>query len=87
MTPPPLPISLCIDLSPPMFSTPVGSPGISAHWGDGKFCWEGNFYVVVGMRRSDFDTQIFFKAKKQHIVKISPVGFKVKFCREDNFFD
>ena len=30
------------------FSTPVGNPEISAYWGDEKFCWEGNFYVVVG---------------------------------------
>ena len=30
------------------FSTPVGNPEISANWGDEKFCWEGNFYVVVG---------------------------------------
>ena len=29
--------------------------------------------------------QTFFKAKK-HIVKIPPVGVKVKFCREKNFF-
>ena len=29
--------------------------------------------------------QTFFKAKK-HIVKIPPVGVKVKFCREENFF-
>ena len=57
--------------------------GISAHWGDGRFFWEGNFYVVV-----DFDHSVFFKAKKQHIVKITPVGggVTVKFCREENFF-
>ena len=32
--------------------------------------------------------QTFFKAKKQHIVRIPPVGVKVKFCskEEENFF-
>ena len=66
----------------------ISSPGISAHWGDGKFCWEGNFYVVVGIWGGVILTiQTFFKAKKQHIVKIPPVGVKVKFCREEeNFF-
>ena len=88
---PTLPQSLptCIDSSPSMFSTPAGNPGISAHLGDGKFCWEGNFYVVVGIWGGVILTiQTFFKAKKQHIVKIPPVGVKVKFCREEeeNFF-
>ena len=88
---PPLPppqSPLCIDSSPPMFSTPVGSPGISAHCGDGKFCCEGNFYVVVGIWGGGviLTIQIFFKAKNQHIVKLPPVRVKVKFCREDNFF-
>ena len=73
--PPPPQSPLCIDSSPPMFSTPVGSPGISAHWGDGKFCWEGNFYVVVGIWGGVIFTMlIFFNAKKQHIVKIPPRG-------------
>ena len=36
--------------------------------------------------RSDFDHSNLFKAKKQRIVKIPPVGVEVKFCREDNFF-
>ena len=67
-----------------MFSTPVGNPGISTHWGDGKYCCEGNFYVVVGIWGGVILTiQTFFKAKKQHIVKIPPVGVKVKFCREE----
>ena len=48
---------------------------ISPHCRDGKFCWEGNFYVVVGIWGWVILTiQIFFKVKKQHIVKIPPVG-------------
>ena len=43
---PPLPM---YRLNLPMFSTPVRNPGISVHWGNGKFYWEGNFYVVVGI--------------------------------------
>ena len=30
--------------------------------------------------------QTFFKAKKQYIAKIPPVGVAVKFCREENVF-
>ena len=74
---PTLPQSLptCIDSSPSMFSTPAGNPGISAHLRDGKFCWEGNFYVVVGIWGGVILTiPIFFKAKKQNIVKFPPVG-------------
>ena len=72
---------------PSIFSTLVGNPGICAHWGDMKFCWEGNFYVVVGIwGGAILISQTFVKTKKQHIAKIPPVGFKVKFCREENFF-
>ena len=72
---------------PTMFATLVGNPGISAHWGDVKFCWEGNFHVVVGIwGEAILAIQTFVKAKKQHIVKIPPVGVKLKFCREENFF-
>ena len=46
--------------------------------------WEGNFYVVVGIWGGVILTiQTLFKCKKQHIVKILPVGVKVKFCREE----
>ena len=76
--PPPLNLPPCIDsnLPPPTHAlNTCGNPGISAHWGDGQFCWEGNFYVVVGIWGGVILTiQIFFKAKKQHIVKIPPVG-------------
>ena len=88
--PPPPNLPPCIDSNlphPTHVLNTCGNPGISAHWGDGKFCWEGNFYVVVGIWGGVILTiQTFFKAKKQHIVKIPPVGVKVKFCRKENFF-
>ena len=57
-SPNPPPVSI---QAPPMFSTPLGSPGISAHWGDGKFCWEGNFLCGGwNLRRSDFDHSSLF---------------------------
>ena len=73
---------------PLMFSAPVGNFGISAHLGDRKFCWEWNFYVVVGITVI-LNIQTLFKAKKQHFVKIPPVVVKMKFCREEeeNFFN
>ena len=62
------------------------------HWGYlpigemGKFCWEGNFFVVVGIWGGVIlTTQNFFRVKKQHLVKIPSVGVNVNFCR-DNFF-
>ena len=68
------------------FQNSIKGLGISAHWGDGKFCWEGNFYVVVGIWGGVILTiQNFFRFKKQHIVNIFSVGVNVKFCR-DNFF-
>ena len=68
------------------FQNSIKGLGISAHWGEGKFCWEGNFYVVVGIWGAVILTiQTFFRVKKQHIVKIPSVGVNVKFCR-NNFF-
>ena len=43
--------------------------------------------MMVGIRGGVILTiQSFFKAKKQHIVKIPPEWVKVEFCREENFF-
>ena len=40
---------------------------------------EGNFYAVVGIWGGVILTiQLFFKAKNQHVVKISPARVKVK---------
>ena len=71
----------------PMFSTPVGNPRISAHWGDGKFCWDWNFYVVVGIWGGVILTiQTFFKTRKQHIVKFPQWGLKWNFPERIIFF-
>ena len=94
LTTPAPPISLHVSiLDPPphrpqhIFLTPVGNPGISVHWRDEKFCWEGNFYVVVVIWGGLILTiQTFFKTKKQHIVKIPLVGAKVKFSRHNFFY-
>ena len=68
------------------FQNNIKALEISAHRGDGKCCWKGNFYVVVGIWGGVIlTTQNFFRVKKQQIVKISSVGVNVNFCR-DNFF-
>ena len=43
--------------------------------------------MVVGISGGVILTnQTFFKAIKQHIVKLLSVGINVKFCMEGNFF-
>ena len=71
----------------PMFSTLVRNPRISAHWGDGKFCWYWNFYAVVGIWGGVILTiQTFFKTRKQHIVKFPQWRLKWNFAERRIFF-
>ena len=68
------------------FQNSIKGLGISAHWGDGTFCWEGNSYVVMRIWRGMILTiETLFRVKKQHIVNIPSVGINVEFCK-DNFF-
>ena len=72
---------------PPIFSILVGNPGICAHWGDMKFCWEGNFYVVVGIwRGAILISQTFVKLKNNILQKFPQLGLKWNFAWRRIFF-
>ena len=84
---PPPNLPPCIDSSSPCTQQLWETLGFLPIGEVGNFSWEENFYVVVEIWGGvTLTIQTFFKAKKQHIVKIPSVQFKVKFCREENFF-